>query len=163
MQVMVAILTVFTLLLPGHSSAEAPGAIAFADGLEAYDSGDYEEARSQWHNSAGLGNVDAMTALADLMMRGHGGPVDYPRAISLYTRASRMGDATASLTLGIMALGDEEALIQDYLMAYVWFSVAARQGSQWSRDKAAILRKRLSEPEHAMATKIIDKKLAPDL
>jgi len=135
---------------------------AFAEGLEAYDGGDYETARSRWQDSVTLGHVDAMTALADLLMRGHGGSVDYPRAIALYHKAARLGDATASLTLGILALGDEETLIQDYLMAYVWFSISARQGSQWAKNKALILRKKLTEPEHAMATKMIEKKLLLD-
>lgn len=156
-------LLVFVLCLQANSLRADNGGEAFAEGLESYDGGDYAEARDRWRESADLGHIDAMTALADLMMRGHGGPVDQAAAIALYREASRLGDATASLTLGILALGDEAMQIQDYLGAYVWFSISAQQGSSWAGKKASEIRRRLSEPEHAMATKMINKKMQPGI
>ena len=55
------------------------GALAdFAEGLEAYDGGDYEAAVANWQDDVEAGNVEAMTALAELYTRGTGVPQSWP-------------------------------------------------------------------------------------
>ncbi len=143
--------------------AEMPGDESYAAGVQAYDGGRYAEARESWYEAAMSGHVDAMSSVADLMMRGQGGPVDITNAIVWYRRAARRGDATASLTLGELALGSPDDPIRDYMAAFVWFSISARQGNDWARNEASALIDRLSESERAMADRLINKNTLPKL
>jgi len=137
------------------------GGDAFAEGLQAYDGGMYTEAREHWHTAAMAGHVDAMTSLADLMMRGQGGRLDRASAVVWYRRAARSGDATASLALGEVALGSPDDQIHDTMAAFVWFSISARQGNTWAKERAVLLRRTLSGSEHAMADRIINENTLP--
>jgi len=143
--------------------AEMPGDGSFVAGAQAYDGGSYAEAREYWHDAAMAGHVDAMSSLADLMMRGQGGPMDRMNAIIWYHRAARRGDATASLTLGELALGSPNDPIHDYMAAFVWFSISARQGNAWARKEASDLMGKLSESERAMADRLVNKNTLPKL
>ena len=55
--------------------ALSPAARAdFADGLAAYDAGDYETAHEEWEPLAAAGDANALTALAGLYSDGNGVP-----------------------------------------------------------------------------------------
>lgn len=151
------ILFLFIMTGSFQASAGESGEELYAIGAQAYDGGNYREARIRWHAAAGLGHPDAMTSLADLMMRGQGGPMDQVNAVALYREAARLGDATASLAIAELALGNPEDPVRNYLAAYVWFSISANQGNDWAKQKVAEVRKQLSESEHAMADRLIRK------
>lgn len=157
----ILLITVLISAIANDAHAEMPGDEMFAAGAQAYDSGNYTEARKNWYDAAMFGHVDAMSSLADLMMRGQGGPTDIATAIIWCRRAARRGDATASLTLGELALGSPDDPIRDHMAAFVWFSISARQGNIWARNEASVLMGKLSESERAMADRLINKKALP--
>ncbi len=88
---------------------------------------DYVCARSWLAQSASQGRPRSQTLLAYLLMNGHGGMVDEPRAARLYRLAADQGDADAQNNLGeIYEMGrgispsPEEALR--------WYQIAAERG-----------------------------------
>lgn len=109
---------------------------ALAEAIEAYDSGDIRTALVKWRFAANAGNTDAMTALADINLRGEGISPNPTEAIRWYRRAARSGDAIAQLNLGEI-LADGVYVPQDRTAAYRWLLLAARAGNQWAADKAA--------------------------
>lgn len=121
-----------------------------ADGYEAYDGGDYATALAAWGRAAARGNTDAMTAIADLHLRGHGARLDAAAAVSWYRRAAERGDAVAQLNLGDL-LSQGIGAPRDVVAAHMWLSLAAAKGRQWAADAAARLERAMTEDEIARA------------
>ena len=108
----------------------APAQADFADGLAAYDAGDYSTAYAEWRPLADAGDSVAQVAVAGLYLSGQGVRADVAEALRWYRLAAEAGDAVAQLNLGdAYARGFGVAL--DPVDAYVWFSLAAAQGRQW--------------------------------
>lgn len=109
----------------------APVYADFADGLAAYDAGDYAVAVEEWLPLARLGQTDAQLAIADLYLSGTGLQRSPAQAIAWFRRAAEQGDVIAQLNLGDFyrrGLG----VRRDPVHAYFWLSLAADQGSRWS-------------------------------
>ena len=119
----------------------APAAADFADGLAAYDGGDYATAIEEWRALADGGDATAQAALAGLYRFGQGVPEDHVRAAAWYRRAAVQGEGGAQLNLGDM-YADGLGLGRDLVQAYLWLSLAAAQGRSWAarrRDQIAAL------------------------
>jgi TPR repeat protein len=126
------------LAVPGASMGASMGA-DFAEGLAAYDGGDYRTAFEQWRALAEAGDAEAQTALAGLYFAGQGTPEDAAAALRWYRRAAEQGDAVAQQNLGDL-YGQGRGVERDLVSAYVWLSLAAEQGRRWSarrRDEVA--------------------------
>ena len=92
------------LALTGFS-VFALGCTTTAPGYEAFQRGDYATACSSFEKAANGGSAESMSNLALCYERGLGGfPRDTNRAVSLWTRAARMGDPTARTTLARQGL-----------------------------------------------------------
>ena len=102
----------------------------FADGLAAYDAGDYETAIAEWLPLAEQGDADAQVALAGLYLAGQGARQDTARAIRWYRRAAEAGNAVAQLNLGDF-YSRGAGVPRDLVSAFVWLSLAAEQGRRW--------------------------------
>jgi len=117
-----AILAAFPLLL-----ASAIGNADFEKGQEAYSSGDYETALTEWQTLADEGNADAQFGLGLLYANGFGVAMNDDQALKWYGLAAGQSHADAQANLGVMHANgwgvpqsDEEAL--------KWYSLAAEQG-----------------------------------
>ncbi|MFQ5775646.1 MAG: tetratricopeptide repeat protein [Kiloniellaceae bacterium] len=106
------------------------GRADFADGLAAFDAGDYPAAFAEWRALAEQGDLEAQVALAGLYLSGHGTRPDLAEAIRWYRRAAEGGDAVAQLNLGDL-YGRGEGVPRDLVGAYFWLSLAAEQGRAW--------------------------------
>ena len=130
------------LAVPGASTGAPTGASThadFADGLAAFDAGDYRTAFEQWRALAEAGDAEAQTALADLYFTGQGTPEDAAEALRWYRRAAEQGNAVAQQNLGDL-YGRGIGVARDLVSAVVWLSLAAEQGQRWSarrRDEIA--------------------------
>ncbi len=71
-----------------------------ADGLAAFDAGDYATAFEEWRALARAGEVEAQVALAGLYLAGQGTRADAAEALRWYRLAAEQGDAVAQLNLG---------------------------------------------------------------
>ena len=121
----------------------APARADFADGLAAYDGGDYEAALLEWRALARAGDLEAQVALAGLYMNGEGVAPDMAAAIRWYRRAGEAGHPVAQLNLGDIhnrGLG----VPRDVVAAYVWFSLAAAQGRLWAEAQRDALAREMT-------------------
>ena len=110
-----------------------------ADGLQAFDAGDYATAYAEWRPLAEAGDPLAQVALANLYAQGTGVPLDPAEAARWYARAADQGNATGQLNLGdYYARG--HGVPRDLVQAYMWLELAARQDHAWAvgrRDEIA--------------------------
>ncbi len=120
-----------------------PAQADFADGLAAYDGGDYRTAFEQWRALAEAGDAEAQTALAGLYAAGQGTPEDAAEALRWYRRAAEQGDAVAQQNLGEL-YESGRGVARDLVSAYLWLSLAAEQGQRWSARRCDRLRPQLS-------------------
>ena len=134
-----------------------PGARAdIAEGLEAYDAGDYAAAVAAWLPLAEAGDAEAQVALADLYLHGQGVPADPARAADWYRRAAAQGDAVAQLNLGDLysrGLG----LPRDLIQAYVWLARAANQGRRWAAARRDAIGRQLDPARLAEAQRLVSR------
>ncbi len=110
-----------------------------ADGLAAFDAGDYATAFEEWRALARAGEAEAQVALAGLYLAGQGTRADAAEALRWYRLAAEQGDAVAQLNLGDL-LDRGLGVARDPVGAYVWFALAAAQGRCWPalrRDEIA--------------------------
>ena len=104
----------------------------FADGLAAYDGGDYTTAVQEWRPLAEAGDADAQVALAGLYAAGNGVRRDLGEAVRWYVRAGGQGHAVGQLNAGdYYARG--WGVRRNLVTAYVWLSLAAAQGARLGR------------------------------
>jgi TPR repeat protein len=107
----------------------APQAWAgFADGVKAYEAGDYAGAYAAWAPLAERGDVAAMRNLGHLYRWGQGVERDIQQAMHWYRRAAETGFARAQANLAAIYLQGDEGVSIDYAEAHKWFEAAARQG-----------------------------------
>jgi TPR repeat protein len=131
-----------------------PAAADFADGLAAYDAGDYRAALEAWRPLAEADNAEAQVALADLYASGALGAARPGQAAEWYRRAAEQGHAMAQLNLGDMyARG--AGVPRDPVRAYVWLSLAARQGRAWAERRRREIVVRLTPAEATKATALL--------
>lgn len=130
------ITTTFLAVLPLLLSSISWSA-DFAKGQEAYNSGDYETAITEWQVLADEGDADGQFGMGLLHDNGFGVALDSLQATKWYLSAAEQGHGEAQCNLAIMyengwgvPQSDEEA--------FKWYSLAAEQGlvpAQYSLGK----------------------------
>lgn len=138
---------IVTILLAGPAGA---GATSLAEGLAAYDGGDYRTAVRIWGDLARAGDAAAQVALAGLYRTGTGVALDPAAARRLYRAAALQGDAHGQLNLGEMLAGGQGGG-RDAVEAHKWLSLAARQGKSWAAERARALALTMTAAETAEA------------
>ncbi len=103
----------------------------FAEGLAAFDAGDYKGALEAWQPLAEAGEAEAPIALAGLYRGGLGVPADLAAAARWYRRAAEQGAAIAQLNLGDL-YSRGAGMPRDLVRAHLWLSLAAAQGRLWA-------------------------------
>ncbi|MBT3558639.1 MAG: sel1 repeat family protein [Rhodospirillales bacterium] len=156
---LISFILLLILALPVHAD-DRNGAEAFADGLEAYDGGDYETALMMWHEAAGKGHPDAITSLADMLYRGIGTPVDVPGAVWWYTIAARSGDAVARMTLAEFAARGIGGT-KDRVRAYRWVGLAAEPGYNWAIQQRHVYARGMDDKALRTADQLISRGILP--
>lgn len=102
---------------------------AWADlqaGMDAYNSGDYATALSEWQPLAERENTTAQYNLGWLYFKGSGVPQDYVQARQWWKKAAAHGLAEAQLAVAQM-YERGEGVKQDYTKAASWYRWAAEQ------------------------------------
>ncbi|UCH75598.1 MAG: sel1 repeat family protein [Rhodospirillales bacterium] len=140
-----------------------PARADFADGLAAYDAGDYEAAYQAWLPLARSGQGDAQAAVADLYLSGlvarSVGPNAQHRneaaAVWWYQQAARCGHAVAQLNLGELRERGVGAR-RDRVAGYVWLALAARTGNGWADANRRRLASVLTAPQLAAASRRVE-------
>ncbi|MEM7227120.1 MAG: tetratricopeptide repeat protein [Pseudomonadota bacterium] len=125
-----------------------------ADGLAAFDAGDYAQAAAEFQPLAESGDAEAQLALADLYRNGLGVPADQAAATAWYRRAAEQGVAVAQLNLG-EAYHKGLGVARDPVQAYLWFALAAKQGRKWAEDRRVELSKQLNSAQLEEAERLI--------
>jgi hypothetical protein len=132
-----------------------PAAADFADGLGAFDAGDYATAIAEWAPLAEQGDVDALVALAGLHRQGLGTRADLGKAISLYRRAALQGAPIAQVNLGdFYARGS--GVERDLVQAHMWLRIAARRGQAWATARLGQISPAMTRAELAEAARLAE-------
>jgi hypothetical protein len=133
-----------------------PAVAEFADGLAAFDAGDYRAAIAAWRPLAESGDSDAQVALAGLHRAGHGVPADAVEAMHWYRLAAEAGNPVAQLNLGD-AYAQGIGVAADPVSAYVWLSLAAAHGRQWPERRRLEIAHTMSSAQMAEARARLDR------
>lgn len=131
-------------------AAASGRADSFADGLAAYDAGDYAETLRIWKALAEQGDAMAQVALAGLYRSGEGIGQDLGEALRLYRLAAEQGNDDAQLNLGRM-YADGAGVRRDPVEAYAWLSLAAEQGRRWAERRRRELAETMTPEQRAAA------------
>ena len=99
----------------------------FNRGVDAYRSGDYVAAMSEWRPLAEQGNMVAQYALGVMYDLGEGVSKDTNQALTWYRQAAEQGYALAQYALGVIH-EKGEGVSQDHHEAVKWYRRAAEQG-----------------------------------
>ena len=113
----------------------APAWAGFAEGVAAFNRGDYETALREWRPLAKQGVTAAQSLLGEMYSKGQGVPQDYAEAVKWYRKAVEQGVAWAQYTLGFM-YSKGQGVPQDYVQAHMWYNLAASRlppGTLWDR------------------------------
>jgi len=102
-----------------------------ADGVSAYDGGDYETAIAEFSAAAQTGDTGAQLALANMMHFGEGMQRDIAGAAVWYRRAAERGDAVAQINLAELIRASTNPGY-DPEAAYFWLNLAVRSGHSWA-------------------------------
>ena len=98
-----------------------------AKGQEAYNSGDYQTALTEWQPLAEEGNADGQFGMALLYANGFGVSLDDDQALKWYRLAADQGHAEAQCNLAVMH-ANGWGVPQSDEEAFKWYSLAAEQG-----------------------------------
>lgn len=122
----------------------------FGAGIAAYDAGDYVAAREAWQPLADNGDPDALIALASLHVEGVGMRQNYILAAKLFRRAADQGHIVGQLNLGDY-YAEGRGVPHNLVSAWVWLSLAARQGSNWSMMRRDEIAAQMSDTDFQLA------------
>ena len=98
-----------------------------AKGQEAYNSGDYQTALTEWQPLAEEGHADGQFGMGLLYANGFGVPLDDDQALKWYRLAADQGHAQAQCNLAVMH-ANGWGVPQSDEEAFKWYSLAAEQG-----------------------------------
>lgn len=95
----------------------------FARASELYDQGSFEEAFREFLSLARLGDISAMTRVAEMYGSGKGAKYDFDESVGWDMRAAELGSPTALINLGVSyrSKGDARS-------ARTWFEKAMKIG-----------------------------------
>jgi len=137
-----------------RSTPDATGDLA--DGMAAYERGDYLAAADLWRPLAENGDAEAQYLLGELYRLGQGVPEDDATAGRWHLEAAEQGHPRAMYYVALMYYrGRGDDWEKDYTRAYVWFTLAAKEGigdATWWRDR---LGSRMSAREAAKAKELL--------
>ena len=117
------IFAVLLLILSSTSwSADA------AKGQEAYNTGDYQTALTEWQPLAEQGHAESQFGMGLLYANGFGVPLDDDQALKWYRLAADQGHAQALCNLAVMH-ANGWGVPQSDEEAFKWYSLAAEHGA----------------------------------
>jgi TPR repeat protein len=134
MKIFYAYIPVFLLLLTACADLDV--------GKQAKQDGDYVAARKNYEKLADFGYPEAQIAMADMLVKGQGGPVDTVKAKEYLQKAYEQGDARAAYQLAMIYEKEEnfqragdyykQALQEDYPKA------AVKLGKLYNKGKGRV-------------------------
>lgn len=136
-----------------------PAKADFADGLEAYDGGDWTAVLAAWRPLAESGDAEAQTALGGLYLTGTGVSVNLAEAVRWYRLAAEQGNPVAQLNLGDL-YSRGSGVGRDLVQAYLWLSLAAAQGRRWPERRRQEIQPAMTAAELAEAKRLVEAKQA---
>ena len=116
------ILVASAMLLPATSWSQD-----FAKGQDAYFSGDYQTAMTEWQPLAEAGQMDGQYGMGLLYANGFGVDMNDDQALKWYGLAAEQGHAEAQANLAVMH-ANGWGVPQSNEMALKWYTLAADQG-----------------------------------
>ena len=120
MPIRLLLLTLGLLVLPVAAIAD------FADGMSAYQRGDFETAAAEWRPLAEQGNAEAQEMLGFMYLYGQGVRRGDATAVQWYRRAAEQGFASAQNSLGVL-YENGRGTMKDYATAVQWYQRAVEQ------------------------------------
>src|SRR5258708_34628495 len=126
------------LLLAVLLAVASPAAADLADGVAAYDAGDYLTAYRELRSLAELGDPVAQHVLARMYFAGQGVPQDARQGVAWEGKAAEHGEKQAQLALGTRyqyALG----VPRDIEAAEKWYRLASEQSLPAAQYRRALL------------------------
>ena len=136
----------------GTASHAADPTSRFEQGLAAYRDGDGLAAGEFWQPCARDGDAHCQYALGVLFDDGAAEwPADFQRALIWFRRAARQNHLDAQIRLGFIYAVGREGVAQNIETAYVWFSIAAANGSEAAREHRQRVLSLMTEQEIARA------------
>jgi len=109
-----------------------------ADGVYAYEKGNYQQARTEWLPYAALGNPNALYNLGQLSRMGRGVGKNYIKAEEYYLRAAEKGHVGAQRNLGTLYYFGRTGQV-DHKKAFNWLLKAAINGDAKSQLMAGTM------------------------
>ena len=100
----------------------------FQRGVEAYNKGDFANAKKEWILLGEDGDEKAQYFLGLIYYKGKGVPQNYKKALKWYTLSAEQGNKVAQYNLGVMysfGLG----VVPDYKTALKWYNLSSEQGN----------------------------------
>jgi len=128
----------------------------FLKGLNAYHSGDFATALSEWTPLAEQGHSPSQYNLGFMYYKGEGVPQDYETAVKWYTLAAEQGDSNAQNNLGVM-YANGQGVPEDFIYAHMWFSISALNGNANGRKSREIIEKRMIAAQIGIAEELAQK------
>jgi uncharacterized protein len=110
----------------------------YADGVAAYEVGDYGTALRVLTPLAEQGNAAAQNGLGVLYYHGRGVPQNYAEALKWSRLAADKGDASAQYNLGDM-YRQGQGVTQDYAEAVKWYRLSAEQGVALAQGNLGVM------------------------
>ena len=107
-------------------------------GIDAYNSGNYPVALTEFTSLAEKGNAEAQFILGVIYVEGKIVPQDYKVAMLWYRKAAEQGDARAQNSLGAM-YGKGLGVPLDYQTAMLWYRKAAEQGDARAQNNIGFM------------------------
>jgi TPR repeat protein len=108
------------------------------DGLDAFNSGNFDKAYELYLLEAEKGDAIAQTNLGTLYSLGKGAPQDDVQAVRWFRKAAEQGEVIAQSILGVYyARG--QGVAKDDKEAAKWFTLAAEQGDSLSQLSLGIM------------------------
>jgi tetratricopeptide (TPR) repeat protein len=107
----------------------APAKADLRQAAQAFENGDYERAKAEWHRLAERGEAEAEFGLGEIYEQANG---DYKKAEVWYGKAAEHGSAKAEYRLALISMAGNEHSPPDIIKAYKWASLAAEGDGVWS-------------------------------
>ena len=110
----------------------------FNKGLEAYNSGDFKTALSEWTPIAEQGDASTQFNLGVMYESGIGVPKNDKTAAKWYTLAAEQGHAKAQYNMGVFYEYGRVVLANDRT-AVEWYNLAAKQGHALAQGNLGVM------------------------
>ncbi|GAB2789746.1 hypothetical protein GCM10027040_15020 [Halomonas shantousis] len=135
-----------SLVVVAQAQGGGEEAEAYAEGMAAYDSGEYGKALDLVRSMAEQGDARAQYSLGIMYARGQGVSRDDAEAIKWYRKAAQQGLTDAQYALGTQyANGDGVA--QDKIQALRWITLAAEAGDRQAQAARQSLEQQMSHAQ----------------